>query len=216
MRWSFVGKKILSITLGLLAMSLMSACQSTSSQSRHIMTDNHSNLAETYTKLAWEYLQIGRIDDAKRQLDLAIKANARHAPAHRILAQVYQATGEPKHAQLAKSHYQQALSLDNKDMQTHYDYGVYLTAWQDYVSALTHFEQAAGEIGFDGRLAAIENIAYIRNILWESQPTKANLDLAVLAFDRAIKAGSLNADLLSQALYLNIQKDKYTQNNPNE
>ncbi|MFA9486708.1 MULTISPECIES: hypothetical protein [unclassified Moraxella] len=191
---------------------LMVACQHTQPMQKsmgRVVAKNQ--IAHTYTQLAEQYLQLGRIDDAKRQLDLAIQASDRHAAAYRTLARVYQTTNEHEHNKLAKTYYQKALSLDDKDMQTHYDYGVYLTGNQEYSLALKHFERAAREIGFDGRLAAIENIAYIRNILWENLPTKTNLDLAVSAFNRAVKAGSLNADLLTQALYLNIEKDKQTQ-----
>lgn len=173
---------------------VLAACQS-------VQTDN-VQLANLRVQIAQQYYQANELDATKRQLDMALAANPKSAAAWRLMAQVYQRVPDADAQQQARHFYQQAMRVDAQDMQTVYDYAMYLAQSGLDDEALVLFTKAGGAIGFDGRIAALENVAYLRYKAWQNTPSDDNKQLALAAFIRAIDAGSHNAMVLEKAKML--------------
>lgn len=177
----------------------VSACQSVPN-SPTANADRHK-IAQTRTALAEQYYQAGDLDNAKRQVDLALSAMPNHAQATAMLAMILAKEGSPANLSLAEQYFKQAIKSDGNDALVAFWYAMYLVQVGKLMQSAVWFEQAGSTLGFAGRVLALENLAYVRVQMWQNQPTPEHLQLAKSAIKRAIDAGSHNANLLNQARY---------------
>lgn len=177
----------------------VSACQSvpnlpTANADRH-------KIAQARTALAQQYYQAGDLDNAKRQVDLALSAMPNHAQATAMLAMILAKEGSPANLSLAEQYFKQAIKSDGNDALIAFEYAMHLVQTGRLSDSAAWFEKAGSTLGFDGRVLALENLAYVRVQMWQNQPTAKHLQLAKSTIKRAIDAGSHNANLLNQARY---------------
>ena len=162
---------------------VLSACQSTPPPPK-----NNPQLAQIRTQIAISLLDMGQLDQAKQQLDAALSADRQFAPAYRTLAKVYQASEDATHQTKAQRLFEKAIELNPKDMQSYMDYGLYLVQMGDLSGALTYFDKPSRAIGYEGRVIAIENMAYIYYHQYEAAklPTEDMYHNAKSALERAL------------------------------
>lgn len=142
----------------------MMGCQSISHQP--ITTESNSSyssqqaneIAYIRTQMAAQYLQQNELDKAKRQLERALSANKRYAPAYDMMGVLLQTEGSSSNLIEAESYFDQALLLDPKLMKARNNYGVYLTQLGRYDEAISQFKIAAAALGYEGRMMALENL----------------------------------------------------------
>lgn len=156
-------------------------------------------IAQARTALAEQYYQAGDLDNAKRQVDLALSAMPNHAQATAMLAMILAKEGSPANVSLAERYFEQAIKQDRHDPMIAFWYAMYLVQVGKLMQSAVWFEQAGSTLGFAGRVLALENLAYVRVQMWQNQPTPEHLQLAKSATKRAVDAGSNNANLLRQA-----------------
>lgn len=97
------------------------------------------DVAAAYTLLASAYLQVGRVDDARAQLEQALRVDPRDAEAHSNLGVVLQAQGR-----LAEGmpHLRTAVRLKPKDDRVHFNLGNGLLAAGQPDAAMREFRAA--------------------------------------------------------------------------
>ena len=176
-----------------MAMGLvLSACQSTP-----IPPKNNPQLAQIRTQIAISLLDMGKLDQAKQQLDAALSADQQFAPAYRTLAKIYQASEDTTHQVKAQRLFEKAIELNPKDMQSYMDYGFYLVQMGDLSGALIYFDKPSRAIGYEGRVVAIENMAYIYYHQYEAakSPTKDDYNNAKSALERALISGTQHDEI---------------------
>lgn len=152
---------ILIVTTG-----LMLGCQSVSYQTqaktqeanRSYSKAQADEIAYIRTQMAAQYLQQNQLDNAKRQLEKALSANERYAPAYDMMGVLLQTEGSPLNITKAESYFRQALVLQPQLMKARNNYGVYLAQLGRYDEALTQFEIAGAALGYEGRIKALENL----------------------------------------------------------
>lgn len=115
-------------------------------------------VAEIRTRIAAQYIQKNQIDNAQRQLALALEANDRYAPAYDMMGVLLQQEGSAVSLKKADSYFVKAIRLDPDFMQTHNNYGVYLSQMGRYQEAIRQFETAGSTLGYSGRIKALENL----------------------------------------------------------
>ena len=111
------------------AISMM-GCQSTSYQDatqRSYHTEQANEIAFIRTQMAAQYLTLNELDNAKRQLEKALSANKRYAPAYDMMGVLLQAEGSRLNIIEAESYFRQALVLQPQLMKARNNYGVYLS-----------------------------------------------------------------------------------------
>ena len=172
--------------------AVLSACQSTPPPPK-----NNPQLAQIRTQIAVSLLDMGQLDQAKQQLDAALSADRQFAPAYRTLAKVYQASEDAAHQAKARHLFEQAIALNPEDMQSHMDYGLYLVQMGDLSGALAYFDQPSRAIGYEGRVIAIENMAYIYYHQYQAAklPTEDMYHNAKSALERALASGTQNGEI---------------------
>ncbi|OOR84729.1 tetratricopeptide repeat protein [Moraxella canis] len=172
--------------------AVLSACQSTPPPPK-----NNPQLAQIRTQIAVSLLDMGQLDQAKQQLDAALSADRQFAPAYRTLAKVYQASEDAAHQAKARRLFEQAIALNPEDMQSHMDYGLYLVQMGDLSGALTYFDKPSRAIGYEGRVIAIENMAYIYYHQYQAAklPTEDMYHNAKAALERALASGTQNGEI---------------------
>ena len=172
--------------------AVLSACQSTPPPPK-----NNLQLAQIRTQIAVSLLDMGQLDQAKQQLDAALSADRQFAPAYRTLAKVYQASEDAAHQAKARHLFEQAIALNPEDMQSHMDYGLYLVQMGDLSGALTYFDKPSRAIGYEGRVIAIENMAYIYYHQYQAAklPTEDMYHNAKSALERALASGTQNGEI---------------------
>ncbi|WP_227507047.1 tetratricopeptide repeat protein [Moraxella canis] len=172
--------------------AVLSACQSTPPPPK-----NNPQLAQIRTQIAVSLLDMGQLDQAKQQLDAAMSADRQFAPAYRTLAKVYQASEDAAHQAKARRLFEHAIKLNPEDMQSHMDYGLYLVQMGDLSGALTYFDKPSRAIGYEGRVIAIENMAYIYYHQYQAAklPTEDMYHNAKSALERALASGTQNGEI---------------------
>lgn len=172
--------------------AVLSACQSTPPPPK-----NNLQLAQIRTQIAVSLLDMGQLDQAKQQLDAALSADRQFAPAYRTLAKVYQASEDAAHQAKARHLFEQAIALNPEDMQSHMDYGLYLVQMGDLSGALTYFDKPSRAIGYEGRVIAIENMAYIYYHQYQAAKllTEDMYHNAKSALERALASGTQNGEI---------------------
>lgn len=143
-------------------------------------------VAEVRTQLAAQYIRERKLDDAKRQLESALQADSRYAPAYDMMGVLLQTEGSPANLAKADEYFRRSLSLDANFMQARNNYGVYLTQMGKYSEAIVELERAGSTLGYEGRSRALENLgmAYMK---------VGQTDKAKEAFIRAIEASNDSA-----------------------
>lgn len=152
---------------------LLSGCQSTTTneltgstpyqtQTSTRPTDNRNldqqEIARVRTSLAAQYIRKNELDTAKRQLEKALAADSRYAPAYDMMGVLLQQEGSRINLEKADEYFKKAIALDKDFEQVHNNYGVYLSQMKRYKEAAEQFEIAGAALGYEGRIGALENL----------------------------------------------------------
>ncbi len=118
----------------------LGACATSSSSDKDPKASRKA--AETNTALGRSYLGRGQYEIALEKLKRAIGYDRTYAPAHTVLAVLYQTIGED---QKAGDEYRLAVRYDPENGDVNNNYGVYLCGDGSYEEAIPHFETAVGD-----------------------------------------------------------------------
>ena len=102
-------------------MLFLTACSSVDKKEEE--RDKNSKAAETNTVLGQEYMQRGQYEVAMEKLKRAVAQDRTYAPAHTVLAVLYETLGE---MDLAETQYREALKYDPSDGDINNNYGAFL------------------------------------------------------------------------------------------
>lgn len=146
---------------------LLAGCQSTPQSTSSMVyqgTDpsqrkrDKSELAQARTALAGQLIAQRQLDAAKRQLDEALEADGRYAPAYDMMGNLLRAEGSPANLAKADEYFKKAISLDAEFTQARNNYGVYLSEMGRYQEAIEQFNIAGSTLGYRNRAGALENL----------------------------------------------------------
>ncbi len=161
-----------------MALLLLAACQSTTTTPTTYQgsapasrTQDRQEVARVRTQLAAQYIRDGNLDAAKRQLETALEADSRYAPAYDMMGVLLRQEGSEINLKKADEYFRRAISLDGNFMQARNNYGVYLSQMNRLQDAVTQFEIAGAALGYEGRAASLENLG--RTYLRLNQTKKA-------------------------------------------
>ena len=142
---------------------------------------NPEEIARIRTAIAAEYIRSGKLDDAKRQLESALKSYPKSAEANDMMGVLLQQEGSPRNMQKAEAYFKNAIALNPDFSQANNNYGVYLAQLSRNQEAIAQFQIAGSALGYDGRASALENLG--RTAL-----KVKNKPLAVQSFIKALDA----------------------------
>ena len=100
----------------------LSACAA-SQQDSNANADVARKTAEINTSLGSEYMSRGQYEVALEKLKKAVRADPKYAPAHTVLAVLYEQIGETG---LAGDHYRKAVEASPSNGDVNNNYGVFL------------------------------------------------------------------------------------------
>jgi len=121
---------------GLLTALVLAACAGTPQPSD---TGPKRQAAEVNTSLGREYLQRGQYEIALDKLKKALAADPNYAPAHTVIAVLYERLGE---TELAGKHYREAIDARPQNGDVNNNYGVYLCSRGKNEAAEPYFLKA--------------------------------------------------------------------------
>lgn len=118
---------------------LLAGCSSGQKKDDEYAESSARRAAEVNTQLGSEYMARGQYEVAMDKLKRAVRADDSYAPAHTVLAVLYERLGE---AEDAETHYRKAVkaSPDNGDVNN--NLGTFLCRNGDGRKALPHFDKA--------------------------------------------------------------------------
>ncbi len=199
---SLVGRintlKPISVIMILLA-CLLSACVSTSTTTTKIDTQKAE---ETHVRLGFLYIQKKNRDAARSHFQKALELNKRSPGAHNGMGTLYRMEGDPKQAE---EHFLKALDYKSDYSQAHLNYGSFLYKHERYDEAMQQFEDAASDLQYEQRDAAMLNVGRTAQKLGNDERARsafehalnlnprlsvAALELAMLLFEQKDYAGS--------------------------
>lgn len=149
-------------------------------------TYNRGEIAKVRTSLAAQYIAERKLDAAKRQLETALQADSRYAPAYDMMGVLLNTEGSPANLAQADEYFRRAIALDANFMPARNNYGVYLSQIGKYQEAIAQFEIAGAALGYEGRTRALENLGMTYNKIGQTAKAKE-------AFIRAIEANTGSA-----------------------
>lgn len=162
--------------------AVLFACQSVNHTNQ---AGDKTHVAQIRTQMAGQFILSGRLDDAKRQLDMAMIADERFAPSYDMMGVLLQTEGSERNLARADEFFRTAIRLDTNFMRAYNNYGVYLVQVGRVQEAVSYFEQAGGSLGYEGRVQALENLGFAWQMLGDESGAKS-------AFNRAVLGGSVN------------------------
>lgn len=184
-------KKLVAISMiGLTSLSLtLAGCTTTKQVTTQTVTasdptrwkQNPQEIAKIRTAIAAEYIRNNQLDDAKRQLESALKSYPKSAEANDMMGVLLQQEGSPINLQKAEAYFKKAIGLDPNFSQANNNYGVYLAQLNRNQEAISQFQIAGAALGYEGRASALENLG--RTALKVN-----NKPLAVQSFIKALDA----------------------------
>ena len=151
-------------------------------------------VARLNTQLGAEYIARGQYEVALDKLKKAVRSDATYAPAHTVLAVLYEQLGEED---LANRHYRDALRLKPDDGEINNNYGTYLCRTGQGNDADPYFEKALEDPFYRTPAVALANAglcalnlgeldkaeSYLRKSLeYNAASPDALLPLAVVAY----------------------------------
>lgn len=145
-------------------LAVLTGCQSTqnlngsSTQSSIPANADRSQLAQIRTALAGQYISERKLDDAKQQLEIALKADGRYAPAYDMMGNLLSEEGSQINLAKADEYFKRALSIDPNFTQARNNYGVYLSKMGRHKEAIEQFNIAGSTLGYMGRASSLENL----------------------------------------------------------
>ena len=154
---------------------------------------------ESNTSLGLEYMNRGQYEVALGKLKKAIKEDPDYAPAHTVMAVLYERIGE---MELAGKHYQKAYEADPKDGDVNNNYGVYLCKTGKENQAIDHFLTALNDPFYSSPSVALTNAGACA--LGRGDLTEANDYLR-----RALKIEPAFPDALLTMARLNFEQQNY-------
>lgn len=110
--------------------------------------------AEANTSLGLEYMNRGQYEVALGKLKKAVREDSSYAPAHTVLAVLYERIGETK---MAGKHYKEAYEADPTDGDVNNNYGVYLCQTDKQKQAMSHFLKAIDDPFYSSPAVALTN-----------------------------------------------------------
>lgn len=144
------------------------------------------NAARIHTELGQRYLQQGMLKNALQKLKLALQFDDDYAPAHTVIAVIYERIGELKKAE---QHYHRAVELQPKKGDTNNNFGAFLCREHKPQQALKYFRQALKDPFYATPDAAMSNEGIC--LLQMGEKDKAEAD-----FRKALKINPQNGDAL--------------------
>lgn len=142
--------------------------------------------ARTHTELAQRYMRQGRLKAALKKLQIAVKFDHDYAPAHTLLAVLYERIGE---LDKAGAQYRRALDLEPKDGSANNNYGAFLCKKGEHKKSLAYFHKALADPFYQTPDRAWSNAG----ICAMKIPDDA---MAIADFRKALKINPKNADAL--------------------
>lgn len=133
-----------------IVMASMAACVSTGPESQ----EESRKAAKTNTELGQQYLQRGQYEIALEKLRRAIAQDKTYAPAHTVLAFLYEQIGEDD---LAEGEYHAAVRYDPDDGSTNNNYAAFLCARGKAREAEPYFAKALKDPFYDTPELALSN-----------------------------------------------------------
>jgi len=137
----------------LMVLVFISGCASNQSEDEYDVSKKRKG-AESNTSLGLEYMNRGQYEVALGKLKKAVRDDPTYAPAHTVMAVLYERIGEMK---LAGTHYQKAVELDPADGDTNNNYGVYLCKTDKPGQANSHFIKALEDPFYSSPSVALTN-----------------------------------------------------------
>jgi len=136
-----------------MAVVIIGGCASQQNQDPDRIS-NKRLAAESNTALGLEYMNRGQYEVALGKLKKAIREEPDYAPAHTVLAVLYERIGE---LDLAGKHYKLAYEADPKDGDVNNNYGVYLCQTDKESQAVDHFLRALDDPFYSSPSVALTN-----------------------------------------------------------
>lgn len=165
-----------------------------------------TEVARVRTTIASELIRDHKLDDAKRQLELAFSADPSYAPAYDMMGILLQQEGSKINLQKADGFFQKAISLDPNFIQARNNYGVYLAQQNRHQEAIKQFEIAGSTLGYEGRASALENLG--RTALRLNDEA-----LAVQSFTKALNADRYSVVARSEMVDILLKQGKINEAN---
>jgi type IV pilus assembly protein PilF len=167
----------------------LNACASTGIDSDG-QTSAGRQAAEVNTSLGREYMNRGQLEIALEKLKRAVNADPGYAPAHTVLAVLYEQIREPE---LAEKHYKRAIDILPENGDTNNNYGVFLCHSGRASSAVPYFLKAIDDPFYRTPAVAFANAG-------SCELQQGNLDKAESYLRQSLEYDAEFADAL---LYIN-------------
>lgn len=117
---------------------------------------NKQQAAKARVELALGYLQQNNFPQAKQNLDKALEHDKDYYLVYSVFAHFYQLQGD---VNAARASYLQALKLDEKQGDTHNNFGAFLCGQGEFTQAYQQFEQALASPHYYRQADTYENMA---------------------------------------------------------
>jgi len=182
----------------LLSLLFLSACSSSQPADPNAKTDARK-AAESNTQLGLEYMNRGQLEVSMGKLKKAINDDPTYAPAHTVLAVLYERLGEQ---QLAGKHYYKAVQADASGGDVNNNYGVFLCKNGQAKEAITYFLKALDDPFYISPAVALANAG-------SCAMNNDMLEDADSYLRRALKYDPRFPDALLSLATLNYQQENY-------
>ena len=137
----------------LLILIILSGCVSNQPVDPDAKTDARK-AAESNTQLGLEYMNRGQLEVSLGKLKKAVRDDPTYAPAHTVLAVLYERLREMS---LAGKHYQKAVEADPSSGDVNNNYGVYLCKTGKEEEAIPYFLKALDDPFYGSPAVALAN-----------------------------------------------------------
>jgi type IV pilus assembly protein PilF len=181
-----------------LVLVLVSGCSSNQSGDELRESDSR-RAAESNTSLGLEYMNRGQYEVALGKLKKAVREDPGYAPAHTVMAVLYERVGEMS---LAGKHYIKAYDADPTDGDVNNNYGIYLCKTGKPKQAISHFLKALDDPFYISPAVALTNAG-------SCELGEGNLSEADEYLRRALKIEPDFPDALLNMSKLNFAEQNY-------